>query len=97
MKKIGSDVLKQSKYPKTSDVIKKHKIDLVSLYEGALGGVKTAIFIDGKFAGIRWTDPKKVKEAGLSYIRGKKRTKYLREKGYVLDRETRTIKRRKRW
>jgi hypothetical protein len=45
---------------------------------------------------IDFFDKKKIKEQKIKLIRGKARTKFLRENGYKYDKNSATVKRRKR-
>lgn len=60
---------------------KKHKIVCVHLWDASTGGVKVAIFVNGRFYKIGFLDRSKLgKSREIAYIRGKTAKAYLKER-----------------
>ena len=65
----------------------------VHLWDSLTHGISTAVFINGKYYKTLLVDPRKAREHHVTLIKGKKRTKFLREHGYRLDPHTRGLRR----
>ena len=74
----------------------KENLDLVSLWEGISGVPKVGVFLNGKYIGTGFVSRETLNKLGIRLIRGKKRTKYLRSKGLLLDKKSRIIRKPKR-
>jgi len=87
----------------------KDKYVFVSLWEGSLHGIKGALINKetGKLRPIPapgggkqiifFGDRDVLKKMGIKILRGKKRTTFLSRHGWKLDKETRSLKKKKGW
>ena len=68
--------------------------DFVDIWEGMIyhGAVKCAVFRGDKLIRVNFFDVDKLRAEGVKLIRGKARTKFLRSKGYTLDKVSRMPK-----
>lgn len=83
------------------------KYNFVSLWEGSLYGTKGALvnkdtgklLVIGKGDNRKthfFADPAKLKKEGITILRGKRRTAFLQKFGWVVDRDGRYLRKRKK-